>query len=177
MPPAVLPSVATSTASATFAGWSCRYANSAASEGSGTSVAAAKLAARRNTSGAAESTMLNSARFEHQLPRENPEGAGLRRGSRIAARARARAVEAPGQPPAPQARGPAARILVQAARRLQQDGGPAARAPAQGRDRRERGQPRAGRGARGAALALPRGDRDAGHHAADQDRGGGGARR
>ena len=45
------------------------------------------------------------------------------------------------------------------------------------RDRGERGQPRAGRGARRAAAGLQRGDRDAGHHAAHQGRRGGGARR
>jgi threonine dehydratase len=46
-----------------------------------------------------------------------------------------------------------------------------------GRDHRERRQPRAGRGAGCAEARLPRGDRDARHHAEDQGRRGARARR
>src|SRR3970282_1797692 len=91
---------------------------SSASEGSGTTAAAAKLAANR----AASSAMLNSTGLEQELPRKDPESPGLRRRGRDPARAAAQPVAAPGQQPAHQARGPAADILVQAARRLQQDG-------------------------------------------------------
>ena len=78
---------------------------------------------------------------------------------------------------AAEARGPAAGVLVQAARRLQQDGAPDAGRARARRHRRVGRQSRAGRRARRAAARLRRDDRHAGHDAADQDRGGGGARR
>src|SRR4051812_24543877 len=56
MPPSVLPTVATPTPSAPFAGYACRYAYSAASDGRGKSVAATKLAANNPAS----ASMLNS---------------------------------------------------------------------------------------------------------------------
>ena len=118
-----------------------------------------------------------SHRHAHRLPAEDPDREGLRRRDRVAARPGADAVAAPRQSRAAEARGPAAGVLVQAARRLQQDGAPVAGRARARRDRRVGGQPRAGRRARGAAARLQGDDRDAGDHAAHQDRGGRGARR
>ena len=77
-------------------------------------------------------------------------------------------VPAAGQRGPAQARGPAAGLQLQAARRLQQD-----RAPARGRvgarhHHRERRQPLAGRGVLGPEARAPRGHRDAADDAADQ---------
>src|SRR5258705_279567 len=86
------------------------------------------VARARNETGGPPPAQLpqpNSPRLEERLSRADPQSAGVRRGGRVAARARARAFQTPGEPPAPQARGPAGGILVQAARRLQQDGGAA----------------------------------------------------
>ena len=69
-----------------------------------------------------------------------------------------------------QARGPAAGVLVQVARRLQQDGAAAAARAKRGVICRLGRQPCAGRGAGRAAARLPGGDRDADHHAAGQGR-------
>ena len=66
-------------------------------------------------------------RHARKLHRTHPQGARLRRRDRIAARGRAAPVAPPRQPRAVQARGPAAGLLVQAARRLQQDRAPVAR--------------------------------------------------
>src|SRR5215510_1957988 len=130
MPPAVFATVATATARAACPGRRWRYASSAPSEGNGSRVAARKQAAARPRS----SVMLNSpppgGDGEERLSGAGAQGARLRRGDRVAARARDRAVEAPGQPPVHQARGLAGGILVQAARGLQQDGRAAAGASA-----------------------------------------------
>src|SRR5207237_1311261 len=71
-----------------------------------------------------------------RLPEEDPHGARVRRRAGVAARAREEPVAPPAQQGAAQARGPAARLLVQAARRLQQDGSPGARAAQARRDLR-----------------------------------------
>src|SRR4029077_12967831 len=73
--------------------------------------------------------MLDFAREGHRLPGAHPQGTSLRRRRRDAARAGARAVEKAAQHAPPQARGPAIGVLVQAARRLQQDGRAAEGAP------------------------------------------------
>ena len=117
-------------------------------------------------------------RHARKLHRTHPQGARLRRRHRVAARARP-----PPEPPARQrrsvqARGPAAGLLVQAARRLQQDRRTSTddrREPR--RDLRLRRQPRAGRGARGASARHHRGDRDAADHAGHQGAGGARPRR
>ena len=116
-------------------------------------------------------------RHAHRLPAEDPDRQGLRRRDRVAARARADAVAAPRQPRAAEARGPAAGVLVQAARRVQQDGAPVAGRARARRDRGLRRQSRAGRRARRAEARLQGDDRDAGDDAAHQDRRGRGARR
>ena len=82
-----------------------------------------------------------------RLPEENPDGARLRRGRRIGAGAGPHPEPAAAQQGAAQARGPAAGVQLQAARRLQQDGAAERRAAAKGRDLRLGRQPRAGRGA------------------------------
>ena len=81
------------------------------------------------------------------------------------------------QPGPAQARGQPAGVQLQAARRLQQDGAPERRAAQARRDLRLGRQPRAGRGARRTAARLPRAGRDAGDHAAAEDRRGACARR
>ena len=83
---------------------------------------------------------------------------------------RADSVAAARQSRAAEARGPAAGVLVQAARRLQQDGAPARGRARARRHRRVGRQPRAGRCARRAAARLRCDDRHAGHDAAHQDR-------
>ena len=108
---------------------------------------------------------------------EDPDGEGLRRRGRDGARARAGAVAPARQPRAPEARGPAERLLVQAPRRLQQDGAPHARRARARRHRRLRRQPRAGRRAGRAEARLRGDDRRAGDHAPHQDRRDRGARR
>ena len=91
-----------------------------------------------------------------RLPGGDPQRERLRRRDRDAAAGGAAALGAARQPALPQARGPAAGLLVQAARRLQQDVAPLGRrAAARGRRRVGR-QPRAGRRARGAAPRQPR---------------------
>ena len=81
------------------------------------------------------------------LPAEDPDRAGLRRRRRDAARAGAQPVAPARQPRAAQARGQAAGVQLQAARRLQQDGAPGAGATGARRDLRVGRQPRPGRGA------------------------------
>ena len=105
-----------------------------------------------------------------RLPAEDPQRARLRRRHRDRARPGAQPVAAPGQPRAAQARGPAVGVQLQAARRLQQDGAPAARATGARRDLRLGRQPCAGRGAERAQARLQGGDRDAGDHAAAEGR-------
>ena len=111
------------------------------------------------------------------LPAEDPHREGLRRRDRVGARARAGVVAPARQPRSPEARGPAERLLLQAARRVQQDGAPHGRGARARRDRGVRGQPRAGRRARRADARLRGDDRRARDHAAHQDRRGRGARR
>ena len=117
------------------------------------------------------------------LPAQDPLGPGVRRGPRVGAAAGAQPVATAGQPRAAQARGPAGRVQLQAARRLQQDGAPAAGPAQAGRDLRLGRQPRPGRGAGRAQAGLPGGDRDArdhppreGRRRADAGRRGGAAR-
>ena len=91
----------------------------------------------------------------------------------------ARALSAPtGQHGAAQARGPAAGLQLQAARRLQQDGAPErpSSSPTR-RDLRLGRQPCPGRGARRPQAGRARRGRDAGDHAAAQGRRGARARR
>ncbi len=86
------------------------------------------------------------------------------------------AVAAPRQSRVAEARGSAVGVFVQAARRLQQDGAHERGRARAGRHRGVGRQSCAGRGARRAAARLRRDDRDAGHDAADQDRGSRGTR-
>ena len=80
-------------------------------------------------------------------------------------------LSAPARQPGPaEARGHAAGVQVQAARRLQQDGATRRRQRPTRRDRRVGRQPRAGRRARRPEARLQGDHRDAGHHAADQGR-------
>ncbi len=111
------------------------------------------------------------------LPPEDPDGEGLRRRCRDGARARSGAVAPPRQHSAPEARGPAERLLVQAPRRLQQDGASHIRRARARRHRRLRRQSRAGRRAGRAEARLRGDDRGAGDYAPHQDRGDRGARR
>src|SRR5690242_6560069 len=87
---------------------------------------------------------------ERRVSRPHPRREGVRRGGGKPAGCPAVAFAAHGQPRAAQARGQAGGVLLQAARRVQQDGEPRARAARARRDLRIGGQPRAGRGARGA---------------------------
>ena len=112
-----------------------------------------------------------------RLPPEDPDREGLRRRDRVAARSRARAVAPARQPHPAEARGPAAGVLLQAAGRVQQDGAAVAGRTCARRHRRFRRQSCAGRGAGRAETQLHGDDRDAGDHAAHQDRRGRGARR
>ena len=108
--------------------------------------------ARRLTVGYGQRTMAARDR----LPRGDPQRERLRRRGRDAAAGGAAALRATRQPAAAEARGPSARLLVQAPRRLQQDvAAPAGRAAARGRGRVGR-QPRPGRRARGQRLGRRR---------------------
>ncbi len=112
-----------------------------------------------------------------ELHRTHPEGARLRRRHRVAARGGATPVTAPRQPGPVQARGPAAGLLVQAARRLQQDLAPLRDRRPPRRDLRLGRQPCPGRGAGGAPPRHCGRDRDAADHAEHQGPGGARPRR
>src|SRR5262249_22569807 len=108
--------------------------------------------------------MLQGSYEERRLPRPHPRREGLRRRGGKPARRTAGHLASHREPRAAQARGQAARVLLQAARRVQQDGEPQARAAGARRHLRERRQPRPGRGARRAAPGRARDGRDARHH-------------
>src|SRR5690349_3574370 len=152
MPPSVLPAVATTSASQATSGWSFSTPSSTSSDDSGISVEARKVAINSDARlASAEKKASTAHRIERKprlvysiwdplrggllffgknaqrLSRTHPEGARLRRRGRDAPRARAEPVGTPGQPPAAEARGHAARVLVQVPRRVQQDGATQAR--------------------------------------------------
>ena len=102
------------------------------------------------------------------LPAADPAGPGLRRGDRIAPGSGPQPLPPPGQSGAAEAGGSAARVQLQAAGRLQQDGRPHPGGAGAGRDRRQRRQPRPGGGPGRPAPGLHRRDRDAGHHTGDE---------
>ena len=87
MPPAVLPTVATATASAVCSGWSVQIGEQRGLGGQREQCRGAKLAANRAEQGLHAKF---SAAIEKRLSRADPEVARLRRGDRVAARARRR---------------------------------------------------------------------------------------
>ena len=107
-----------------------------------------------------------------RLPQEDPDREGVRRGDRVAARPRADAVRAARQSHPAQARGPAAGVLLQAARRVQQDGASVRRGAARGVIAASAGNHAQGVALAAAAPRLRGHHRHAGDHAAHQDRGG-----
>ena len=114
------------------------------------------------------------SRHADRLPAKDPHCQGLRRRHRIVARSGAHVVSPHRQSGAAEARGSAARVFVQASRRLQQDGA-FIRGRARARcGRRIGGQPRAGSRAGRSAPVVPGDHRHAGNYPVDQDRRGGG---
>ena len=112
-----------------------------------------------------------------RLPAEDPDGARLRRRDRVGARRRAALSARLGNQVLLQARGHAAGVQLQAARRLQQDGAPLDGGAGARRDLRLGGQPCAGRRARRARARLQGAGRHADDHALAQGRGGARPRR
>lgn len=105
-----------------------------------------------------------------RLPEENPHRARLRRRTRDGTRTGPQPVDTAAQPHLPEARGQPAGVLVQAARRVQQDGAHSGRRAHARRDHRVRRQPCAGRRVLGGAHGREGGDRRAGHDAAGEGR-------
>ena len=121
--------------------------------------------------------LLVSHGYGHRLSAENHDRAGLRCCDRVAARSCVHTLAAPPQPGAVEARRPAARVLVQAARCVQQNGAVGAGGARERRDCGVGRQPRAGCRAGSAAAGLQGNHRDAGDHAPHQDCGGRGTGR
>ena len=119
--------------------------------------------------GLSSCTCHDPAPHPRRLPQENPDCPRVRRGGGVGAGARQEPQPPPAQQGTPEARRPAARVQLQVAGRLQQDGAPHARAAAARRDLRLGRQPRPGRGHERPPTGHARRDRDAHHHAAAQD--------
>jgi hypothetical protein len=175
MPPSVLPSVASSSAGSLF-GMQPDHGEQHASEPPGSSVAERKLARKRPARPASAVNAKSMAHVTLCGCRTNFTAVMDYLEKILNARVYDVAIETPLEP-APilsarsgnrillQARGHAAGVQLQAARRLQQDRPPDAGAAQARRDLRLGRQPRPGRGAVGAEARHPCRDRDADHHA------------